>query len=173
MENCPVHGKPFRDGKFGKYCPNKNADGSWCKEKPQQRNQEQQPGGWSGVREQIAAKEVAPEKAVMTKGDWEAKDARRSSEILLQVAFKAAVELIASGHFKYVGKPEPSDVEVIENLTLHWHTWLLSQTEGQKPHSVAIYASDGDIEAANQAIAEAKARDKDGRKEVDGSELLY
>lgn len=31
---CPVHGKPFRNGKFGWYCATKMADGSWCQMKP-------------------------------------------------------------------------------------------------------------------------------------------
>lgn len=32
---CPVHHKPFREGKNGGlYCPTKLEDGSWCKERP-------------------------------------------------------------------------------------------------------------------------------------------
>ena len=32
---CPVHGKPWRNGKFGAYCATKQDDGSWCNYKPQ------------------------------------------------------------------------------------------------------------------------------------------
>src|SRR3954462_13268514 len=53
-------------------------------------------GGWAGVRQQVAEK-VAPQKAAMTREDWEAKEARTNKNILLQVAFKAAVELVSSG----------------------------------------------------------------------------
>ena len=33
-ETCPQHGTQLRPGKFGMFCPTKNADGSWCKYKP-------------------------------------------------------------------------------------------------------------------------------------------
>jgi hypothetical protein len=33
-ELCPVHHKPYRDGKFGKFCATKLEDGTWCKERP-------------------------------------------------------------------------------------------------------------------------------------------
>lgn len=58
----------------------------------------------------------------MTKEDWEAKEKRTNRNILLQVAFKAAVELVAAGKL---------DIKVVEFQTLDYHTWLLSQTEGQ------------------------------------------
>jgi hypothetical protein len=31
---CPIHKKPFRDGKYGWYCPSKLDDDSWCRQKP-------------------------------------------------------------------------------------------------------------------------------------------
>jgi hypothetical protein len=31
---CPVHKKVWRDGKFGPYCATKNADDTWCRERP-------------------------------------------------------------------------------------------------------------------------------------------
>lgn len=31
---CPTHHLPYTDGKWGLYCKNKNADGTWCKNKP-------------------------------------------------------------------------------------------------------------------------------------------
>ena len=31
---CPIHKKPFREGKSGGYCSTKMPDGTWCKEKP-------------------------------------------------------------------------------------------------------------------------------------------
>lgn len=31
---CPIHKKPYTEGKWGLYCKNKNADGTWCKNKP-------------------------------------------------------------------------------------------------------------------------------------------
>ena len=34
MGVCPNHRKPFVEGKYGWYCKSKNADGTWCKEKP-------------------------------------------------------------------------------------------------------------------------------------------
>jgi len=34
VELCPIHKKPFREGKFGKFCATKMPDESWCKEKP-------------------------------------------------------------------------------------------------------------------------------------------
>lgn len=30
---CKVHGKPMREGKFGWFCPTKDAQGNWCQEK--------------------------------------------------------------------------------------------------------------------------------------------
>ena len=32
---CPVHGKPWRDGRFGWYCATRLPDGTWCQMKPQ------------------------------------------------------------------------------------------------------------------------------------------
>ena len=161
MENCPVHNVPFKQVPAGvskttgkpysafMACPERG-----CREKPQQQ------GGWTAVREQVAAR-VAPEKAVMTKADWEAKDARTNSSILLQVAFKAAVEMAVSG-----GHIKPDQIPA---QTLSFHSWLLSQTEGRKP--AAPFISDADVAAANQAIAEAKD-DKDEEEEV-GANLFY
>lgn len=109
----------------GFYCPTpiqKDDAGNvlaWCKYKVPNEQ-----GGWQAVREQVAQK-VAPEKAVMTKEDWEAKEARTNKNILLQVAFKAAVELAGAGKV---------DMTDIYNLTISYHTWLLSHTEGQSPH---------------------------------------
>jgi hypothetical protein len=34
MGICPIHKKPFVEGKYGWYCKTKNADDTWCKEKP-------------------------------------------------------------------------------------------------------------------------------------------
>lgn len=97
-----------------------------CKEKPQRE------GGWQGVRQQVAEK-VAPAKAAMTREDWEKHHQHKSRDILLQVAFKAAVELAqVSGH--------ALTKEEIASETLYWHNWLLSQTEGQKPSSVPNFA---------------------------------
>jgi len=36
VQVCPVHHKPFREGKFGMYCATKMEDGSWCKEHPKE-----------------------------------------------------------------------------------------------------------------------------------------
>lgn len=80
--------------------------------------------GWSAVREQVAQK-VAPEKASMTPEMWEEKEQRKNKNILLQVAFKAAVELTP--------KNNPYDPELLKKDTLYWHQWLLSQTEQAKP----------------------------------------
>jgi len=82
-------------------------------------------GGWSSVREQVAQK-VAPEKAVMTKEDWERKEERTNKNILLQVAFKAAVELTGKA-------PKPLLTSDIYALTLEFHSWLLSQMNYEKP----------------------------------------
>lgn len=122
-------------------------------------------GGWSGVRQQVAHK-VAPEKAVMTKEDWEAKEARTNKNILLQVAFKAAVELYTNGKIESIsGKGG-----LYENAEA-FHTWLLSQTEGQKPASLALVASQSafkdEFEEANKAIDEALSNP------VEGPEIHY
>ncbi len=34
---CPIHHKPFREGKYGPHCTSKMPDGSYCKEKPKKR----------------------------------------------------------------------------------------------------------------------------------------
>lgn len=133
---CGVHGKELRENSRGFYCPTKLQDGSWCKYKPQTQQSQQSPqqGGWNNVRQQVAQK-VAPEKAVMTKEDWEAKEQRTNKNILLQVAFKAAVELYA----QKTNVDVASNLGNIKTLTLDFHTWLLSHTEGQtKPISQNI-----------------------------------
>jgi hypothetical protein len=33
IPNCPVHGKPMRQGQYGYFCATKDAAGNWCKEK--------------------------------------------------------------------------------------------------------------------------------------------
>lgn len=35
---CPIHNKPFREGKYGWYCATKVGEG-WCNEKPKQFDQ--------------------------------------------------------------------------------------------------------------------------------------
>lgn len=87
---------------------------------------------------------------------WEAKDAKKNDSILLQVAFKAAVELQCH---------HPQLVTDVYKQTLEFHKWLLSQTEGQKPARVANVAPQvhsGDLDEANKAISYAQAEMVDG-----------
>lgn len=44
---CPIHGKPWREGKRGFYCATRNADDTWCDEHPTQR--------WVQARGAVAA----------------------------------------------------------------------------------------------------------------------
>lgn len=91
-----------------------------CREKP---TTEQYPPARPAPR---AA--APPLETKMNRQDWEAKEARTNKNILLQVAFKAAVELYG----KLGDKVEATgDVWIIQK-TVTFHNWLLSQTEGQK-----------------------------------------
>jgi hypothetical protein len=93
----------------------------------------------------------------MTREDWDNRDKKRDFDILLQVAFKASVELIASGKFEYKPQPNVPPVEIIENLTLSFHKWLLSQTKAQSPVTSQKYAPQSPVDVVNQAIAQAQA----------------
>ena len=145
---CPQHGVEFVlkpagvSKKTGKpynafqVCPTYG-----CNEKPGA-------GGWQGVRQQVAQK-VAPEKAIMTKEDWEAKEERTDRKILLQVAFKAAVELY--GKVAQVTDNELVGDAWIFQKTLTFHSWLLSQLDKETATSPKIH-SDPLINEANEAF---------------------
>lgn len=113
-----------------------------CSQKPNQ----PQSGGWQSVREQIAAR-VAPEKASMSKADWEAKEARTNKNILLQVAFKAAVEMYGDDKVNMA-----SNLATVKDVTLQLHQWLLSQTVKSSPRVISEATDVG-----NTAIEEAQA----------------
>lgn len=67
----------------------------------------------------------------MTKEDWEAKEARTNKNILLQVAFKAAVELVGKGYIITAKDDLESMNQKLFNQTAQFHKWLLSQTQPQ------------------------------------------
>lgn len=162
MDLCPIHNQPFKlvpagtSKNTGKpysafmACPERG-----CREKPAQQ------GGWPAVREQVAHK-VAPEKAVMTKEDWERKEQRTDNKILLQVAFKAAIEVCTAGK---------STIGEVYDNTLKFHTWLLAQTQPQKPVSVPPVAPTTAYNPAD-LVAEANAA-LDDAMEIDGSEIHF
>src|ERR1043166_5292300 len=97
MDNiCPVHGLPFKwvapgvSKKTGKpyqgfwSCPEMG-----CREKPV--TEPQYPPARPA---QPQPRPLISQESKMSKEDWEAKENRTNKNILLQVAFKAAVELV-------------------------------------------------------------------------------
>jgi hypothetical protein len=142
---CPVHQKEFvmRPAGISKKtgqpysaflaCPEYG-----CREKPPRE------GGWPAVRQEVAQK-VAPGKAAMTREDWEEREKRKDHAILLQVAYKAAVELAAAG------KIELTD---IAKYTQADHSWLLSQMNGTPATRPVIHSDD--IEEGNRAVEDAQ-----------------
>lgn len=89
----------------------------------------------------------APEK--MTREDWEAKEARTNRNILLQVAFKAAVELAIAHMAQFKTLVEH---KVIFANTSNLHNWLLSQTEGM---------AGNDVDKVNRLIDDARLEQSD------------
>ena len=73
----------------------------------------------------------------MTPEAWDARDKKKNRDILLQVAFKAAVELACAN--KIV-------VAEVFNEALKQYNWLLSQTEGKTdlPEEPPIEAYEND-----------------------------
>lgn len=128
MPMCPTHNKEMKNKGKGFYCPTpiqKDEAGNvlaWCKYKLPS---EGAPAGYESPVQRGFERGVQKAKeAVMTKEDWERKEERTNRNILLQVAFKAAVEWLA---------PRNAGTDEVNKLTLEWYSWLLSQMNYEKP----------------------------------------
>jgi hypothetical protein len=189
---CPVHNQAFKwvapgvSKKTGKpyqgfwSCPEMG-----CRMKPNEPVNQYQP-----VSQPNPNTPYQKSGSKMSEEGWQKFHAQKSKDILLQVAFKAAIEVeIGLEKAMIEGKTgipqQPFNVRVFEN-TLKYHTWLLAQTQPQKPNYNAGVTSTGETVTPDQAVAkvrsmfnpadvvaEANAAFDDAMQDVDGSEIGF